>query len=43
MPPFLLTLTDSEVAEVLTHIRQTWGNAGSPVTELDVRRVRKQP
>ena len=43
MPPFLLTLTDSEVAEVLTHIRQTWGNAGSAVTELDVRRVRKQP
>ena len=43
MPPFLLTLTDSEVADVLTHIRHSWGNAAAQITELDVRRVRKQP
>ena len=43
MPPFLLELSDREVADVLTYIRQAWGNAAPSVTELDVRRVRKQP
>lgn len=43
MPPFLLELRDHEVAAVLTHIRQSWGNRAPEVTELDVRRVRKQP
>lgn len=40
MPPFVLTLSDRDMADVLTHIRQQWGNAGSPVTEFDVGRVR---
>jgi mono/diheme cytochrome c family protein len=40
MPPFVLTLSDRDMADVLTHIRQQWGNAGSTVTEFDVGRVR---
>ena len=40
MPPFVLTLSDSDMADVLTHIRQQWGNTGAAVTEFDVGRVR---
>ena len=40
MPPFMLTLSDQEVAEVLTHVRNSWGNQAPAVTELDVKRVR---
>ena len=40
MPPFVLTLSDRDMADVLTHIRQQWGNTGSTVTEFDVGRVR---
>jgi mono/diheme cytochrome c family protein len=40
MPPFVLVLSDSEVATVLTHIRSAWGNQGSAVTALEVHRVR---
>ncbi|MBT9476217.1 cytochrome c [Polaromonas sp.] len=40
MPPFVLVLSDSEVATVLTHIRSAWGNQASAVTALDVHRVR---
>jgi mono/diheme cytochrome c family protein len=40
MPPFVLTLSDPEVAAVLTHLRTRWGNAGPEVTELEVNRVR---
>ena len=40
MPPFLLTLSDAEIAAVLTHIRTAWGNQGSAVTPLDVHTLR---
>ncbi len=40
MPPFVLTLSDRDMADVLTHIRQQWGNTGATVTEFDVGRVR---
>ena len=40
MPPFMLTLSDQDVAEVLTHVRNSWGNQAPAVTELDVKRVR---
>ncbi len=29
MPPFAYTLTDQEVAEVVTYMRQSWGNRGT--------------
>lgn len=40
MPPFVLVLNDSEVAEVITHLRTSWGNQASSVTALDVNRIR---
>ena len=38
MPPFRQTLDDTEVAAVLTYIRQAWGHTASAVTPLDVLR-----
>ena len=40
MPPYLLQLSDAEVASVLTHIRGSWGNQAPAVTELEVNRQR---
>lgn len=40
MPPFVLVLTDQDIAAVLTHVRSAWGNQASAVTELDVNRLR---
>lgn len=36
MPPFAHSLSDAEIASVLTYIRQAWGNRAAPVTELQV-------
>jgi mono/diheme cytochrome c family protein len=41
MPPYLLTLTDAEVAAVLTHVRSSWGNQASAVSELQVQQLRR--
>jgi mono/diheme cytochrome c family protein len=35
MPPFGQTLSDAEIASVLTFVRQSWGNRAAPVSELD--------
>ena len=40
MPPFVLVLSDSEVAAVIAHIRTSWGNQASAVTPLEVNRIR---
>ena len=40
MPPFVLVLTDIEIAALLTHLRQSWGNQASGVSALDVNRIR---
>jgi mono/diheme cytochrome c family protein len=40
MPPFVLVLTDAEIAAVLTHVRQSWGNQAGSVTALEVNRIR---
>ena len=40
MPPFATTLTDGEIASVLTMIRNSWGNGAAPVTTVEVRRFR---
>lgn len=40
MPPFVLTLNDSEVAEVISHIRTSWGNQASNITAMEVTRMR---
>lgn len=42
MPPYLLTLHDAQVAEVLTYVRQSWGNRGAPVFEAQVTQARNR-
>jgi mono/diheme cytochrome c family protein len=45
MPSFAWRLTDSQVADVLTYVRGSWGNAGpvSPGTVAQIRRELKAP
>ncbi|MBI5772665.1 MAG: c-type cytochrome [Verrucomicrobia bacterium] len=40
MPPS--TLNDAEAADVLTYIRNAWGNSGEPVTADEVREERRK-
>ena len=40
MPPFVLQLSDSELADVLTYVRTQWGNQAAPVSALDVQQLR---
>jgi cytochrome c553 len=40
MPPFFGKLSDEDIAAVLTYARDSWGNAGAPVSALDVERYR---
>jgi hypothetical protein len=40
MPPFVLVLNDSDVAEVLSHIRSSWGHQAGSVSAFDVGRIR---
>ncbi len=40
MPPFGMRLSNDDVAAVLTHVRTSWGNAGAPVSALEVNRLR---
>jgi len=40
MPPFALTLSDAEIAAVLSYIRGAWGNDAGEVAPLDVVRMR---
>jgi cytochrome c553 len=42
MPPFVLTLSDSDIAQVVTYIRQAWGNSAAPVTSQQVSSLRDQ-
>jgi len=39
MPPWKGTLTDKEIADVLSYVRNAWGNKGSVVTEAQVKAV----
>lgn len=38
----LANLPDSEIAEALTHVRTSWGNAASPISAQEVAAVRAQ-
>jgi mono/diheme cytochrome c family protein len=42
MPSLGYRLTDSEVAAVVTYIRNSWGNAASAVTANAVKAVRER-
>jgi mono/diheme cytochrome c family protein len=43
MPPFAQSLSDDEVAAVVTYIRAVWGNRGTPVTARDANQLRTAP
>jgi mono/diheme cytochrome c family protein len=40
MPEFETRLKDGELADILTFVRASWGNAGSPVTAQEVAAIR---
>ena len=40
MPPFATTLSNDDVADLLSHIRAAWGNNGGAVSALAVSRSR---
>jgi len=41
MPAYAGTLSSLQVAQVLTHLRQAWGNDARPVTTADVAKLRQ--
>jgi mono/diheme cytochrome c family protein len=43
MPPFAQTLSDDEVAAVVTYIRASWGNRGSAVSARQANELRTAP
>jgi mono/diheme cytochrome c family protein len=43
MPPFAGLLSDDEVAAVVSYIRTTWGNRGTPVSARDANGLRSAP
>ena len=40
MPPFATVLSDRDVADILSHLRGSWGHRASPVSPLEVSRYR---
>ncbi len=43
MPPYSLTMSDEEIAEVLIYVRSSWGNNGRPVRGEEVAANRGSP
>jgi mono/diheme cytochrome c family protein len=43
MPPFAQSLSNQEVAAVVTYIRMSWGNHGAPVSPQQVSDLRSAP
>ena len=41
MPPWGTQLSNAEIADVVTHIRSSWGNSASAVTEAQVAATAK--
>ena len=40
MPPFMLELSNAQIAQVLTYARSAWGNQAAAISELQVQAVR---
>ena len=40
MPPIGGSMTNDQIANVLTYVRRAWGNSASPITPIGVREVR---
>lgn len=43
MPPYIVDLSDQEIADLLSHLRSSWGHAAGAVSAVDVQRSRAQP
>jgi mono/diheme cytochrome c family protein len=43
MPPFAQSLSDDEIAAVVTYIRAAWGNRGTAVSARDANQLRTAP
>src|SRR3546814_19068573 len=43
MPPFSQSLSDQQIADVLTSVRPSWGNEAQPVTVIDAPANRAGP
>ncbi len=43
MPPYSLTLSDEQIAEVLNYVRTSWGNAAPPVQGEEISANRGNP
>ena len=43
MPPFAQSLSDDEVAAVVTYIRVSWGNHGAAVSASEANALRSAP
>ena len=43
MPPYTASLDDQDIADVLSFVRASWGNQGTPVQDFEVRRQRNGP
>ncbi len=41
MPPFMLQLSDADMAALLSFIRSAWGNQGATVSEFDINKFRR--
>lgn len=42
MQPWEKTFPDAKIADIITYIRQAWGNTGGPVTPEGVAALRKE-
>lgn len=40
MPPYVLELSEQDIADLSTYVRAAWGNDAPPVSALDVQRLR---
>jgi mono/diheme cytochrome c family protein len=40
MPPFSSTLTDQQIADVLTYVRNSFGNKATPISATEVKAIR---
>jgi mono/diheme cytochrome c family protein len=40
MPPFMLELSNGQIAQVLSYSRSAWGNQAAPISELQVQALR---
>lgn len=40
MPPYMLELSNAQIAQVLSYTRSAWGNQAAPISELQVQAVR---